>query len=157
MRPLKLVSLSTLLGFSLAACNSINTVGEWEGECELTTEGYAYDLEFEFDIEDEKGGRISGEGAYLYQGYIFDGELSGSRNGTDVEITLEGEYGRRESGIGTTNGTMGILNFCQPLPILTDRFGTKEEAVWYPYTADKFDQMKKAIKVIWGSPVRWLM
>lgn len=65
--------------------------------------------------------------------------------------------GRRESGIGTTNGTMGILNFCQPLPILTDRFGTKEEAVWYPYTADKFDQMKKAIKVIWGSPVRWLM
>lgn len=93
MRPLKIVSLSMLLGFSLAACNSIDTVGEWEGECELTTEGYAYDLEFEFDIEDEKGGRISGEGAYLYQGYIFDGELSGSRNGTDVEITLEGEYG----------------------------------------------------------------
>ena len=65
--------------------------------------------------------------------------------------------GRRESGVGTTNGAEGILNFCQALPILTDRFGQKEEAVWYPYTADKYEKLAKAVGVLWGSPLRWLL
>lgn len=65
--------------------------------------------------------------------------------------------GRKESGVGTTNGAEGILNFCQRLPILTDRFGQKEEAVWYPYTADKLEKLEKAVGVMWGSPLRWLL
>lgn len=65
--------------------------------------------------------------------------------------------GRRESGVGTTNGAEGILNFCQRLPILTDRFGQREEAVWYPYTADKLEKLSKAVDVMWGSPLRWLL
>ncbi len=65
--------------------------------------------------------------------------------------------GRRESGVGTTNGAQGILNFCETLPILTDRFGQKEEAVWYPYTEDKLEKLRKAVDVMWGSPLRWLL
>ena len=78
---------------ALAGCSGISPVGEWKGECVLDTEGYEYVLEVELDIEDEKQGRLSGEGAYLYQGYVFDGYLVGSRSGTDMDLTLEGEYG----------------------------------------------------------------
>lgn len=89
----RIVVLLVAASAALPGCSSTTTEGDWEGECRIETEGYEYDLEFELRVDDEKGGRIEGEGAYLYQGYIFDGRLVGSRNGTDVELTLEGEYG----------------------------------------------------------------
>ena len=65
--------------------------------------------------------------------------------------------GLKGSGLGQVNGAMGLRNYCSPFPIITDRFGLKEEAVWHPYTADKFIKLKKALKVIWGSPFRFFM
>jgi acyl-CoA reductase-like NAD-dependent aldehyde dehydrogenase len=62
--------------------------------------------------------------------------------------------GRKASGIGQVNGANGLLNYCTVFPILTDRFGSNEEAVWQPYTKDKTDKLKKALGVIWGSPLR---
>ena len=65
--------------------------------------------------------------------------------------------GLKSSGLGQVNGAMGLRNYCSPFPIITDRFGLKEEAVWHPYTPDKFIKLKKALKVIWGSPFRFFM
>ena len=65
--------------------------------------------------------------------------------------------GRKSSGVGRVNGADGLKNFCHPLPIITDRFGAKEEAVWYPYTDDKVQSLTRALKVMWGTPLRRLL
>ena len=65
--------------------------------------------------------------------------------------------GRKASGVGQVNGAMGLRNFTFAQPILTERIGPTEEWVWYPYTPDKLDQMKKALKWMFGTPLRWLL
>jgi acyl-CoA reductase-like NAD-dependent aldehyde dehydrogenase len=65
--------------------------------------------------------------------------------------------GRKNSGLGRVNGADGLLNYCRSFPILTDRFGANEEAVWHPYTAEKTTKLGKALKVLWGSPLKRLL
>jgi len=65
--------------------------------------------------------------------------------------------GRKSSGLGQVNGANGLLNYCTVFPILADRFGSDEEGVWQPYTKDKTTKLKKALGVIWGSPLRHLL
>ena len=65
--------------------------------------------------------------------------------------------GLKASGLGHVNGADGLLNYAQAFPILTDRFGFKEESVWFPYTEDKVDGLRKALKTIWGTPLRWIV
>ena len=65
--------------------------------------------------------------------------------------------GLKSSGLGQVNGADGLRNYCRAFPILTDRFGANEEAVWFPYTAEKTEKLKKALKVLWGTPVKWLI
>ena len=65
--------------------------------------------------------------------------------------------GLKSSGLGQVNGADGLRNYAQAFPILSDRFLNKEEAVWFPYTEDKVDGLKKAMKAIWGTPLRWIV
>lgn len=66
--------------------------------------------------------------------------------------------GRRTSGVGQVNGETGLRGYCFAQPIILDRFGAKQEQVWYPYTADKARMLQRAMRWIWGTPVgRWLM
>ncbi len=65
--------------------------------------------------------------------------------------------GVKASGLGSVNGADGLLNYSRAFPILTDRFGLKEEAVWHPYTEDKTEKLMKALKVLWGTPLKWLL
>ncbi|HEX3344059.1 MAG TPA: aldehyde dehydrogenase family protein, partial [Polyangiaceae bacterium] len=65
--------------------------------------------------------------------------------------------GRRTSGVGQVNGETGLRGYCFAQPILLDRFGTKDEHVWYPYTAEKTKTLQKVIGWLWGTRVgRWL-
>ena len=65
--------------------------------------------------------------------------------------------GRKCSGVGQVNGETGLRGYCHPLPIIIDRFGPKEEQVWYPYTADKEKVLQKVIRWVWGTPIgRWM-
>jgi len=65
--------------------------------------------------------------------------------------------GRRTSGVGQVNGETGLRGYCFAQPILLDRFGTKDEHVWYPYTADKTKTLQKVIGWLWGTKLgRWL-
>ena len=65
--------------------------------------------------------------------------------------------GRRTSGVGQVNGETGLRGYCFAQPILLDRFGTKDEHVWYPYTADKTRMLQKVIGWMWGTRLgRWL-
>jgi hypothetical protein len=74
-----------------------NLVGSWDGTCEFS----AYDMDVEIDIEEDKGGELTGEAevSFLYYGYQFEleGEVEGKRDGSDVEIDLDfGENGSME-------------------------------------------------------------
>jgi acyl-CoA reductase-like NAD-dependent aldehyde dehydrogenase len=62
--------------------------------------------------------------------------------------------GRRASGVGCVNGESGLRSFCHAQPILTDRFGLKEEMVWYPYTAKKRKSLQGAIRWVFGKLLR---
>ncbi len=61
--------------------------------------------------------------------------------------------GRKASGVGQVNGETGLRGYCHPLPIVIDRFGPKEEHVWYPYTGDKEKTLQKVIRWVWGTPL----
>jgi acyl-CoA reductase-like NAD-dependent aldehyde dehydrogenase len=86
---------------------------------------------------------------------------SGSVCVNDTSITYgvpEAPFGGRKwSGLGQTNGETGLKGFCFAQPVLFDRLGRKAEPVWYPYTADKLKMLKKAIRWIWGTPLRRLL
>jgi succinate-semialdehyde dehydrogenase/glutarate-semialdehyde dehydrogenase len=86
---------------------------------------------------------------------------SGSVCVNDTSITYgvaEAPFGGRKwSGLGQTNGEAGLKGFCFAQPVLIDRLGRKAEPVWYPYTADKLKMLKKAIRWIWGTPLRRLL
>jgi len=65
--------------------------------------------------------------------------------------------GRRESGLGQTNGEAGLKGFCHALPILVSRFGGKKVHRGYPYRRKSEDALQRLIRIFWGSGVgRWL-
>jgi len=65
--------------------------------------------------------------------------------------------GVKASGVGRVNGADGLLNFSQQLPIISDRFGNKEEPVWHPYTPEKFENLQKGLKYMFGTPLRYVL
>jgi succinate-semialdehyde dehydrogenase/glutarate-semialdehyde dehydrogenase len=65
--------------------------------------------------------------------------------------------GRKASGVGQVNGDAGLKSYCFAQPIVLDRFGTKEEQVWYPYTSEKTKLLQKLMKWVWGTPLGRMM
>jgi acyl-CoA reductase-like NAD-dependent aldehyde dehydrogenase len=80
---------------------------------------------------------------------------SGSVCVNDSSITygaLEAPFGgMKTSGLGQVHGPAGLKGYCFAKPILLDRFGQKEEKVWYPYTADKGAFLQKIMHFLWGT------
>ncbi len=65
--------------------------------------------------------------------------------------------GRKESGVGQVNGSLGPRGYAYAQAILTDRFGGRQAANHYPYTHAKDAGMKKFLRFLFGTPLaRWL-
>jgi succinate-semialdehyde dehydrogenase/glutarate-semialdehyde dehydrogenase len=65
--------------------------------------------------------------------------------------------GRRASGVGQVNGVVGLRGYTHPQPILTDRFGGRQTAGSYPYTAKRDAGMQRVVRMLYGTPIgRWL-
>ena len=96
-----------------------------------------------------KGDRIAGQ---LQSGSVIINDSSITYGALEVPFG-----GVKQSGVGRVNGEMGLRGFCHAKPILADRFGQKEEFVWYPYTNEKEGHLKKAIQWIWKTPLKFLM
>ena len=65
--------------------------------------------------------------------------------------------GRKESGVGHVHGRDGLRGYTQTLPIIRDRWGGKQAATHYPYTAARDEGMKKLVRFLYGTPLgRWL-
>jgi acyl-CoA reductase-like NAD-dependent aldehyde dehydrogenase len=73
----------------------------------------------------------------------------------DSSITygaLEAPFGgMKASGLGQIHGSSALKGYCFAKPILLDRFGQKEEKVWYPYTRDKGEFLQKLMHWVWGT------
>lgn len=65
--------------------------------------------------------------------------------------------GVRQSGVGAVNGEDGIRAYAHAQPIMVDRFGLTEERVWFPYTVAKLDELRKMIRVVYGTFLRFLL
>jgi acyl-CoA reductase-like NAD-dependent aldehyde dehydrogenase len=65
--------------------------------------------------------------------------------------------GIKDSGIGQVNGEIGLRSFCHAQSILIDRFGTKSELLWYPYTARKANLLRRVTQLLWGTPLGRLL
>ena len=65
--------------------------------------------------------------------------------------------GRKLSGLGQVHGDEGLRAYTFAQSIVVDRFGgkpTKEQ--YFPYTAKKYSDVQKAMKIMWGTKVgRW--
>ncbi|MFI5316350.1 MAG: aldehyde dehydrogenase, partial [Myxococcota bacterium] len=65
--------------------------------------------------------------------------------------------GLKESGVGHVQGREGIRGYCHAQPLIRDRFGGRQAASHYPYTAKRDEGMKKLIRFLFGTPLgRWL-
>ena len=51
------------------------------------------------------------------------------------------------------NGEGGLRGYCYATPIVSDRFGLKEEQIWYPYTTAKGQLLQKIMRWVWGTPL----
>jgi succinate-semialdehyde dehydrogenase/glutarate-semialdehyde dehydrogenase len=82
---------------------------------------------------------------------------SGSICVNDSAVTygaLEAPFGgRKSSGVGQVNGEAGLRGYCYATPVVFDRFGPREEQVWYPYTAAKGRLLQRMIRWVWGTPL----
>jgi succinate-semialdehyde dehydrogenase/glutarate-semialdehyde dehydrogenase len=65
--------------------------------------------------------------------------------------------GVKESGIGRVNGEMGLKSYCHVQGVLIDRFGTKSELLWYPYSASKLRLVRRALHLLYKSPLGKLL
>jgi succinate-semialdehyde dehydrogenase/glutarate-semialdehyde dehydrogenase len=79
----------------------------------------------------------------------------------DASLTygvLEAQFGGvKNSGVGRINGTSALRGYCYEQPIIIDRFGRDTEANWYPFTADGYKGMQKALKFLYKTPIgKWM-
>jgi acyl-CoA reductase-like NAD-dependent aldehyde dehydrogenase len=61
--------------------------------------------------------------------------------------------GRKDSGIGQVNGEIGLRSYCYAQSIAVDRFGARNEFLWFPYTARKAKLLRRMMRLLWGSPL----
>lgn len=82
---------------------------------------------------------------------------SGSVSVNDAAVTYgatEAPFGgRKTSGVGQVNGVTGLRGYAYAMPIVIERFGPKAEHVWYPYTDEKGNLLRKIVKWVWGTPL----
>ena len=65
--------------------------------------------------------------------------------------------GLKQSGIGQTNGELGVRSFCWAQPVLVDRLGGRQTASQYPYSHKKDAGIQRLMRLLFGSPLgRWL-
>lgn len=65
--------------------------------------------------------------------------------------------GVKESGIGQVNGENGLRSFCHAQSIMSDRFGAKNEFLWYPYSGKKLAWLQRVLRWVWGTPLGRLL
>ena len=61
--------------------------------------------------------------------------------------------GVKESGIGRVNGELGLKSFCHVQSVVLPRMRGKSEPLWYPYSARTLRLAKRALGLLYRSPL----
>ncbi|MBF6172062.1 aldehyde dehydrogenase family protein [Nocardia blacklockiae] len=59
--------------------------------------------------------------------------------------------GRKESGVGQVNGPDALRGFTHAQPVLIDRWQSKKESVWYPYTEKTKRNLEAVVRYGFGT------
>jgi acyl-CoA reductase-like NAD-dependent aldehyde dehydrogenase len=65
--------------------------------------------------------------------------------------------GRKDSGIGRVNGELGLKSYCHVQSVVLPRLRPKREMLWYPYRAADLSRLKKALRLLYRSPLGKLL
>jgi acyl-CoA reductase-like NAD-dependent aldehyde dehydrogenase len=65
--------------------------------------------------------------------------------------------GMKQSGIGRINGELGLRGFCVAQTVVVDRFGRKDEPLWYPYSERKLRTARRLLALLYRSPLGRLL
>jgi succinate-semialdehyde dehydrogenase/glutarate-semialdehyde dehydrogenase len=65
--------------------------------------------------------------------------------------------GVKESGIGRVNGELGLKSFCHVQSVVLPRMRGKSEPLWYPYSARSLRLAKRALGLLYRSPLGKLL
>jgi succinate-semialdehyde dehydrogenase/glutarate-semialdehyde dehydrogenase len=118
--------------------------------------------------DEEQALRLANETRYGLSASVFSrdrrrGEVlaaqieSGSAVVNDCMVTYgitEAPFGgRKQSGIGRVNGEAGLKSYCHSQSIVVDRWGSKDEPLWFPYTKRKERLLRRVARILWGTPL----
>ena len=59
--------------------------------------------------------------------------------------------GVNDSGIGRVNGEIGLKSYCHVQSVISNRFSSKREYLWYPYGAKKLRFLRKGVDFLYRS------
>jgi succinate-semialdehyde dehydrogenase/glutarate-semialdehyde dehydrogenase len=65
--------------------------------------------------------------------------------------------GVKESGIGRVNGELGLKSYCNVQSVVLPRLRGKSELLWYPYTAKTLGLVRRALRLLYRSPLGKLL
>ena len=65
--------------------------------------------------------------------------------------------GVKASGIGRVNGELGLKSYCHVQSVVVDRFGSKREFFWYPYSEKRTRLVRRALEFLYRSPLGRLL
>lgn len=89
LRLLRLVFAAGLV--ATAGCsNGVRVVGKWAGDCLLDTNAGRRRVPYTVSFTSQWQGELLGTGGYVYEGFVFEGDLRGTVDGTSVAFDLVG-------------------------------------------------------------------
>jgi acyl-CoA reductase-like NAD-dependent aldehyde dehydrogenase len=65
--------------------------------------------------------------------------------------------GVKESGIGRVNGELGLKSYCHVQSVVLPRLRGKRELLWYPYDAKSLALVRRALRLLYRSPLGKLL
>jgi succinate-semialdehyde dehydrogenase/glutarate-semialdehyde dehydrogenase len=65
--------------------------------------------------------------------------------------------GVKESGIGRVNGEIGLKSYCHVQSVVLPRLRGKREPLWYPYDARSLALVRRALRLLYRSPLGKLL
>jgi succinate-semialdehyde dehydrogenase/glutarate-semialdehyde dehydrogenase len=65
--------------------------------------------------------------------------------------------GVKDSGIGRVNGELGLKSYCHVQSVVLPRLRGKRELLWYPYDAKSLALVRRALRLLYRSPLGKLL
>lgn len=118
--------------------------------------------------DEDEAIRLSNDSKYGLSGSVFTKDADKARriaaqlttgsvvhnDGAVIYGVPEAPFGgRKDSGVGQVNGPGALRGFTHAQPVLIDRWQSKQESIWYPYSEKTIQNLDGLIKYGFGNRV----